>query len=503
VKIYNVGIYARLSRENKGGDSVSIENQVSMLTRFTAMMPDWIKTRTYIDDGASGTNFQRRGFTDMMEDVRNGVINLVLVKDLSRFGRNYLETGRYLEDELPNLGCRFVAIDDNIDSETGETDIMSLMNAINDFFVRDTSKRIKSVMSAKAKDGQKLSGVVPYGYDRNPNARTRLIVDEYAAAAVKKVFKLRSEGMGYNAIAGVLNKEGITPPRRYYFERRAAGRSRPAEGDVCEANVLRGRSTKADCAIAWTIRTVKLMLNNEIYLGHTVSMNRVENTHQPLVDLKTWDKVQRLNQTAKKNAANHQKPQKSLFSGLLICSDCNAKMGYAKNAYVCRTYTRSGCAVCSSHRINEGTLKALVISDIRKTADKVTCDESAIRESLKGILRNERKAKKAKTAQEKRFLERQLLGYDNQITKLYEERAEGLVTLEDFYACVCEAETQREVLEKRYSALRDAESETRISRIKEKPVIGERDLLESLIDRIEVGERQAGAIQDIRIFYKF
>jgi len=535
VKIYNVGIYARLSQENKNKrydeDSVSIENQVSMLTRFIAMMPGWIKTRTYIDDGASGTNFQRRGFIDMMEDVRSGVINLVLVKDLSRFGRNYLEAGHYLEEELPALGCRFVAIGDNIDTETGETDIMAFLNAINDYFVRNTSDRIKSVMSAKAKDGQKLSGVVPYGYDRNPNARTRLIVDEYAAAVVRKVFALRSTGMGYNAIAGVLNKEGFTPPRRYYFERQ-------------------GRTTKAECAVAWTIRTIKLMLCNEIYLGHTVSMKRgtrsyrdsrtylrdesewirVENTHPPIITTEIWDKVQILNQTAKKIAANHQTPQQRLFSGLLICSDCNVKMGYAKHtetkkdgrvadfgAYVCRTYIGSGCVVCSSHRINERTLKALVISNIREAASKVIRDEAAMQESLQRIFLDERKTGKAKMAQEKRLLEQQLIEYDNRIEKLYDERDEGLITPEDFYAYVGEVEAQREVSEKRCSTLRESilkvETKTNdinkwISLIKEKFATDEadRDLLESLIDRIEVGRKQTAdgvPTQDVRIFYKF
>ena len=147
-KLYNVGLYARLSQESKsnlcsssfksigmnrkstGEESASIENQLSMLSKFIDMMPSWIETRTYIDDGVSGATFQRRGFQDMMEDVRKGVINLVLVKDLSRFGRNYLEAGRYLEEELPALGCRFVAIGDGIDTETGENDIIPFLNAI-------------------------------------------------------------------------------------------------------------------------------------------------------------------------------------------------------------------------------------------------------------------------------------------------------------------------------------------------------------------------------------
>jgi len=556
MKIYNVGIYARLSQENKNKrydeGSVSIENQISMLTNFIAAMPGWIKTRTYIDDGASGVSFQRRGFTDMMEDVRSGVINLVLVKDLSRFGRNYLEAGRYLEEELPALGCRFVSLTDNIDTESGETDIMSSINAINDYFVRNTSDRIKSVMLAKAKDGQKLSGAVPYGYDRNPNARTRLVVDEYAAAIVKRVFALRLDGMGYNAIAGVLNKEGVTPPRRYYLERH--GRA-----PKVDCTVALSRSTLAEWPSlrspaspisAWANRTIKLMLCNEIYLGHTISMRRgtrsyrdsrtyhrdesewirVENTHAPIVDMETWNKVQRLNQAARETAENHQKPQRSLFSGLLVCLECNSKMGYVKRietkkdgrivdygSYVCRTYMQSGCVACSSHRINEQSLKTLVIANIQEAASTVTCDEGLMQKSLYGIMRLNAKARKFKMAQEQRQLEQQLFDFDNRITKLYEERAKRQLPADDFYRLIGEIETQREAIEQhlapiakaiREAEIRTAQQEKWTSFVNKKPALDEidRDALVSLIDKIEISARESAnnlTSQKVKIYYKF
>ncbi|MCL2200127.1 MAG: recombinase family protein [Defluviitaleaceae bacterium] len=541
MKIYNVRIYTRISQESKNKkydeDSVSIENQISMLSKFIDMMPGWIKTRTYVDESVSGTTFRRRGFMDMMEDVRSGVINLVLVKDLSRFGRNYLEAGRYLEEELPALGCRFVSLADNIDTESGETEIMSFINAINDFYVRDTSERIKSVMLAKAKDGQKISGVVPFGYDRDPNARTRLIVDEYAAAVVRRVFALRVEGMGYNAIAGVLNRECIAPPRRYYFERH-------------------GRTTKAACGIAWTIRTIKLLLCNELYLGHTISMKRgtrsyrdsrvyhrdktqwirVENTHPPLVDKDTWEKVQQINRAAKATATNHKTLEKSLFSGLLVCLDCRARMRYSKrkdadNAYVCRTYTRSGCMECSSHRITEGTLKALVFSDISNVASEVIYDEAAIGEIIQHTLQSKREAKKAEMAQEQRRLEQELYNYDNKIELLYGERTEGHTVPKDFYANIKNIEAQRKKVENQLSVLQkairkiEAKKATKdklSSLIKTNSALYEacwshpsdvaricsldRDLLEALVDKIEIGSRKSAEVvptQDVRIYYKF
>ena len=166
-KLYNVGIYIRLSKEGAAydrGESQSIENQQAMLSKFISMMPGWVEKRTYIDDGATGGHFNRQGFQDMMIDVRKGEVNLILVHDLSRFGRNYIEAGKYLEEELPALGCRFVAIADGIDTESGENDILPFLNAINDFYLKDISDKIKATFQLKAKKGHKLTGTAPYGY---------------------------------------------------------------------------------------------------------------------------------------------------------------------------------------------------------------------------------------------------------------------------------------------------------------------------------------------------
>jgi DNA invertase Pin-like site-specific DNA recombinase len=495
------------------------------------MMPGWIETRTYIDDGASGVNFNRRGFQDMMEDARQGVINLVLVKDLSRFGRNYLEAGRLLEDELPALGCRFVALSDGIDTETGENDIIPFLNAINDFYVRDVSQRIKSVMQAKAKDGQLVSACPPYGYIRNPADRARLIIDEYAAGVVKRIYKLRTTGIGYSKVASFLNVDGILPPRLYYFKQQ-------------------GRETKAACTETWTIRTIKLMLNNDIYLGHTTSLKRgtrsyrdhryylrdesewirVENTHPPIIDMETWDKVQRLNHEAKETARKQCEPQSRLFAGLVLCPTCGAKMGFTKSSsklasgdtkvyggYECRTFSRSGRVSCSSHRISENNLKALILGHIREMAEKLTLDEAGMIETLNAKLINGYKAEKSEMTRERRIMEQQLFQLENQMEQYYEDKVEGIVSAEDFYAFINEAEERRSIIESRHELLNQSynEAEAKLndinkwaSLIKEKSALHEvdRDLLESLIDRIEIGEREmigTQPTQDVRIFYKY
>jgi DNA invertase Pin-like site-specific DNA recombinase len=215
-KLYNVGSYIRLSIEGAVYGSESVENQREMLSQFIAHMPCWIDKCVYVDDGASGGNFNRNGFQDMMTDVRSGEVNLVLVQDLSRFGRNYLEAGRYLEEELPSLGCRFVSLMDGIDTETGENDIMPLLNAMHDLHLKNLSERVKSVLLAKAKAGHKL-GRAPYGYKKEANDPTKLIIDDYAAEVVKRIYDMRLSGMGYASIVKALNTEVIIPPLVYYF----------------------------------------------------------------------------------------------------------------------------------------------------------------------------------------------------------------------------------------------------------------------------------------------
>ena len=532
-KLYNVGVYIRLSRENTayvGEDSLSIENQQAMLSKFIDIMPGWVEKRVYIDNGATGGNFNRQGFQDLMSDARQGIINLVLVQDLSRFGRNYLEAGKYLEEELPALGCRFVALSDGIDTEDGESDIMPFLNAMNDYFLKNLSDRIKSVLTAKAKDGQKLSGAVPYGYDRNPEEHTRLIVDEYAAGIVKRIFELRVTGMGYSAIAGVLNNENILPPRLYYFKRQN-----------------RETITRADCTTIWKDVTVKTILKNELYLGHTVAFKRknrsyrdnrsvhrdknewirTENTHAPIISKEIWECVQQINTKAKEKVAHYRKPQPSLFGKLLVCEDCQTVMSstvttknYGRGryeAYHCRLHTSSGRTVCSWHRISETVLKKLVLSHIKEKAKLIALDEKGILKVLQQKLIGTHKAGKRDVTKERKELERQLQALEVQMEQCYEDKICGDISAEAFTAMADKAEIKRSEIEDRLTRLTQTAEQNQsrlhdinrwISLIKEKSTLKEvdRELLESLIEKIEIGEKQmvdGVKTQDVRIYYKY
>ena len=532
-KLYNVGIYIRLSRDSRAYrdvESMSIENQQAMLSKFIQMMPGWIEKRTYIDNGASGGNFNRQGFQDMMSDVRQKTINLVLVQDLSRFGRNYIEAGKYLEEELPSLGCRFVALTDGIDTENGENDIMPFLNAMNDYYLRNINEKIESVLRVKAKDGQKLSGGVPFGYKRNPEEHTRLIVDEHAAKIVRRIFELRANGMGYGAISGILNKEKILPPKLYYIHR-----------------MNREVNSRSNCSEVWQQTTVKRLLENESYIGHTVSFKRktnsyrgnrakvresirVENTHSPIVSDELWETVQRIGMEAKSKYSGSREPKQSLFTKLLFCADCNAIMGYNTNikinpksgateygSYNCRTHQKSGRSICSWHRISELALKTLVLQLIKEKAKLIALDEESILQTLKQKLIATHKSGMVDIVRERKELEQQLQSLDIRLEQLYEDKVAGDISTETFMSLSSKAEKQRLELADRISSLTQTEKQSKakqndincwISLIKEKSTLKEvdRDLLDSLIEKVEVGEKKivnGVKTQDIKIYFKY
>ena len=533
-KLYNVGTYIRLSRENTAyadGDSMSIENQQAMLSKFVSMMPGWVETRTYIDNGASGGNFNRRGFQDLMTDVRNGEINLVLVQDLSRFGRNYLEAGKYLEEELPALGCRFVALADGIDTETGENDIMPFLNAMNDYYLKNLSDRIKTVFAAKAKNGHKLTGTALYGYMRNPDDHNRLIVDEYAAGVVKRIFEMRADGLGYTKIVGILNSEEIPPPRLYYFLRQ-------------------NREPSATSAKLWQIHSLPDILRDEHYLGYTISFKysrsyrngksrmkdkdnwlRIPDTHEAIIDTALWDRVQAVNERLSKTVENRRAPRPSLFSGMIFCAGCKTNMTYYAgkkdvlkdgsvkqySSYACKTHVVTGFTECSWHRIYENPLKKIVLDDIRRHAECILLDEDSMLHRLREKLIDGYAADKTASIAERRELKQELHTIDLRIEQLYDDKVSGIITAERFTQMVGNTETRRQEIETQLVSLEQTETKAKtklgdiqnwMRLIKQNAVAldVDRELLEALIERVEIGERRienGEKTQNVWIYYKF
>ena len=304
---YNAGIYCRLSRDDeRTGESVSIENQRVLLTRYVQEQ-GWNLIQTYVDDGVSGTTFDRPGLNAMISDIRAGKINLVIVKDLSRFGRDYIETGKYIDVIFPSLNCRFIALNDGVDTLHHNNEMLAIFkNVMNDFYARDTSSKIKAVKKSTFQAGKFIGAYAPYGYIKDPNDHHHFVIDEPAAAVVRRIFALRCQGISYRRIAGILNEEKVLPPRDYYYQ--AIGKPNPYRQNH-----------------VWNDVTVKVLLRNKAYIGNmvqnktgTVSYKdhsqvskpeedwiRVSNTHEPIIDMDTWELV---TQIARRGAFTRVRP---------------------------------------------------------------------------------------------------------------------------------------------------------------------------------------------------
>ena len=538
--LYRVGIYCRLSVDDANNsakaknyipsdESTSIENQRELLSKFV-MLNGWVEVKTYVDDGYSGGNFQRPGFLEMLEDARNGIINLILVKDLSRLGRDFVEVGRYADVVFPSLGCRFVSVLDCLDSEGDNTDMLHFRSLMNDYHLRDLSSKIKSVLHSKKVSGQYIGAYAPYGYRKDTADPHKLVIDEYAAGIVRRIYEMRRNGTAYGKIAAALNLEGIPAPRVYW-------------------NSTNGKKSCKGTQL-WTYATVKDILNNERYRG-ILRMNYTgsrsykdstmirkpesewichENLHEPIVSSALWNAVQAINRAASLHAVGKQAPTPKLFSGKLFCADCSRpleattetqhrKNGTSKRyvSYFCSTYGRSGRSVCSWHRIYEQTLTQIVLAEIQAQAQAVTLNETAVVERLKRRVEDSDAQRLASTRQEISKLSRRVTELEALTAKLYEDKYSGAISEDTFILLMQKNEHERTAKAERLDILLNkvdkAEKET--AAIQNWAAIIrkylnlqdlDRAVVDELIDHIEIGERtviDGQRHQDIKIFYRF
>ncbi len=538
--LYNVGIYCRLSVDDASNaakarnyipadESTSIENQRELLSKF-AMLNGWVETKTYVDDGYSGGNFQRPGFLEMLEDARKGVIDLILVKDLSRLGRDYVEVGRYVDVVFPSLGCRFVSVLDCLDSEGDSSDMLHFRSLMNDYHLRDLSDKVKSILYSKKASGQHVSSYTPYGYRKSDEDRHKLVIDEYAAGIVRRIYDMRLAGAAYGQIAAALNREGITSPRVYWNQANGKGEWKSPS--------------------LWTYATIKTILRNEFYCG-TVLMNRFgtrsykdhtridkpeaewirrENAHEAIVTVEEWNAVQEINAATKRRFEGRQPPTPKLFTGKLMCADCKAplsaiaetqrrKNGTSKRyvSYFCSTYGKSGRSVCSWHRIYEQTLVQILTAEIKAHAQAVTLDEASVVERLKRNIARYDAQRLADVQQEVSKLRRRVQELEAMTAKLYEDKYAGVVSEGTFKVLAQKNEQERlakaERLEALLSEINQAEQETAAIHnwaaiIRKYLNLRELDraAIDELIDHIEIGERtvvDGQRRQDIKVFYRF
>ena len=439
-QIRKTALYCRLSQDDGiEGDSNSIQNQKSILRKF-AEDHHFPSPCFYVDDGFSGGNFQRPAFQQMISDMENGGIGIIVTKDLSRLGRNQLHTGLYIEERFPMFGVRYIAINDNVDTDSSESnDLMPFKNLFNEWFIRDTSRKIRAVLKAKAERGERLGTRTPYGYRKDPDTK-KLIVDEEAAAIVRRIFAMCAGGSGPSQIARILKKEQILTPTMYAYTRYGI------------------THTCLDTAhpYNWSDSAIANLLENEIYLGNTVNMKystksymdkrRVEhpreecmvfeNTHPALITREVWDMVQRV----RKNKRRLTKmEEQNKYSGLVFCADCGSNMvlhrahtmSASYNHFICRTYKKDGEA-CTGHYIRECVLDEIVLEDLRRVT-------SAAREHPEKFAAYIGSKQSAELQREIRRQEKELAAMrkrkaelDAIFKKLYEDSVLGRITTEQF-----------------------------------------------------------------------
>lgn len=469
-------LYERLSRDDEmQGESNSIKNQKKYLEDF-ARKNGFRNIRHFTDDGVSGTTFEREGFQKMIAEVEAGNVDTVIVKDMSRFGRNYLKVGFYTEILFPEKGVRFIAINNGVDSETqGENDFTPFLNIMNEWYAKDTSKKIRTIFRAKMQEGKRVSPSVPYGYLRDPKDKQHLIIDEEAANVVRRIYQMTIEGHGKRDIARALTEDKILIPAAYAAEHCPENNHSHGYADPYE----------------WSCTAIGYILEKQEYMGHTVLGKTVtdnfktkkrrkakpeeliifKNTHDAIIDEETWNNAQRLKGTVRREVKNGT--YKSRLTGLLYCADCGAKLTYrspnSQHRQNGKTYDADNCFCCRSYRQlhTDCTMHYIKVSVVEELIKKAihTVSSFAIENEEEFIRRLEvlsdfqvetaiKENKKALATAEKRVKE-----LDGLIKKLYEGNVAGKIPDKHFERLLAEYDSEQGELEGRIEEIRNSIAE--------------------------------------------
>ena len=503
-------LYSRLSQEDeRDGESNSIQNQRLMLEKFAA--DNGFENILFLsDDGYSGTNFDRPGWNEVMRLVENGRVATIIVKDMSRLGRNYLLVGHYTEMVFPSNGIRFIAINDNVDSLYGDNDFTPFKNLFNDFYAKDTSKKIRAVKKAQAERGERVATRAPYGYKKDENnPKKRIVPDENTAPIVQRIFNLCVGGKGPSQIAKLLKNEEVLTPGNYYYSKTGALLS--------NVDVTRPYN--------WCQKTVAGILEDEAYLGHTINLKsttvsyknkkriyrpeseqlRFENTHEPLVAKETWDIVQDI-RTHKRRRANMA--EQNMFSGLVHCTDCGGTMvlhrahtmNAVKNNFMCSTYKKFGKEECSAHYLREIHLAAIVMDDLLRVTHFARQQEALFIQYINQKNNAETRREIERLQRELELMRRRDTELSALFKRLYEDNVLGKVTNEQFRMLSGDYNAEQKNLKERIpkAAERIEELQNSIANVtrfidkaKRYTEINELsgELLNLFIEKIEVGER--------------
>ena len=519
-KSFRVGLYIRLSREDGDKEeSSSVTNQREILKRYCQEQENFFIVKEYVDDGWTGTNFDRPKFKEMIADIEAGIIDTVITKDLSRLGRERLGVGHYTEIYFPEHNVRYIALLDNIDTymDAGMNDMAPFKGVINDMYVRDISKKIRSSLIERKKAGNFLGVTAPYGYKKDSNNKFHLVINKKEAEVVKRVFRLYLEGNGLTRIAQILTKDGVPVP----------GESR---------NI--GKTRKTALYSSWKQTTIRRILDNRVYLGELVQFKRRKinykskrritvpeeeryictGTHEAIIDEEDFNTVQNI---LKKNKSFKGTKHDYLFKGLLYCAECGARLNvtysnYALKKYgeyryttICYSYSRLYSDICTRHSNSIPELEEVLIKHIKEVCSRYINEN--LQDELISMAKKQKSLELKQISNEKRLetLEQKIADIGLYIKNLYMDKVKGVVSENDYISLVSDFTKDRDNLIKEKEELMtiinnqkpQIDETAKIEKLAkefislEKPT---KQLLNELIEKITISENK-----EINIYFKF
>ena len=458
-------LYCRLSRDDGAeGESNSIANQKKLLAKY-AKEHGFTNTKFYVDDGYTGTNFNRPGFQQMLEDMEMGYISTVIVKDSSRFGRNYLEVGQYTDYYVPEHNIRFIAINDCIDSENGEDDFSAFRNVMNEMYAKDISRKVRSSHRLRGNAGEPLSQP-PYGYMKSPDNKKKWIIDPDAAEVVQRVFRLCIEGNGNETIARILQEDKVLVPQAYWQSKglpRGGKKTQPNPYKWCKTTIARILEQQEYCGDVINFKSYSKSFRNKTRIENPKENWAIfKDVHEPIIDRETWERVQELTKNTKRRKPKDENVKKSIFTNLLYCGDCGHKLWFNINKqnpsirfYSCSNYKGIRGTCESTHYVREDSLEQVVKMELFKLATFLDHDEIAFAELLehktnKDALAERKAAESALAAATARSQELLRL-YE----RVYEDNVNGKVTDDWFMRLSHKYEVEQEELKRQMFELKE------------------------------------------------
>ncbi len=524
-------LYCRLSKDDgTNNESMSISTQKTMLKDY-AKRNGFLNCQFYVDDGYSGTNYDRPAFRQLIEDIQDGEVSTLITKDLSRLGRNYLETGTYIEVFFPNHNVRYIAINDGVDSiDNAQMDITPFRNIINEMYAKDTSRKIKSALHARRMQGKYMATTAPFGYQKDEKDHNHLVIDEVTAPVVELIFSIAEEGVGLHTICNRLRKAKVLKPSFYKKE-------------------LFERFMDEEKMYDWDTAYVSQILHNPVYAGNLTVADKptktmrskkrqyipfaerevIYGTHEPIIEQNRWNNVQKILQSRPPVIGESSSGYDNIFRGIIKCADCGSAMlakveqkrkrnnVLDKTFYCCTKYRKFGKEGCSSHTIEARTVHEVVLADIQKHAGQALTDRKAMVTEIAERLNLQMSADREQQKKELRQCKQRVSEIENLYAKLYEDLTRELLTEKRFQMLSARYDSEQEELtakikELEKSAIADKEQLSSIEQFAEQ-ISGYAGITElnfkiinQLIEKILVSEPvevDGQKIQRLTIHYKF